>query len=347
MHDVSVIICTRNRADSLRATLNALAVADRREVTVEVVVVDNGSTDSTPSVAAEFGSVLAVRYLVEAFSGEYGKGPGLNRALDAGGLGHIVAVLDDDMSVAQNWFRAVVESCAKHPGFDFFTGPSAIDRPFDQLPGWLRDRRLIGWQLSVVNHGRKEMPLRDGGSFSGNHFWFRSKAIDGAVRFSAEWNPEPAFFNLLRGKGCRGIYVPDASVVHRIQDHLLTLEFAQRRARMVGVSAARMRLIPYRGVIRIARFLHEHPALGRWFLLAKLGRWRADGLIGLIEAPDRAIERRLIAIQFISYYREMLRICRHRRSYWIFARELDADDVPEVQPVGSAQPAADRRNQHG
>ena len=51
---VSVIICTYNRARLLRETLGALqSMEPPRDCEVEIVVVDNNSTDNTPIAIEE------------------------------------------------------------------------------------------------------------------------------------------------------------------------------------------------------------------------------------------------------------------------------------------------------
>jgi glycosyltransferase involved in cell wall biosynthesis len=59
MTPVSVVICCANVADTLTAALESVAWAD------DVVVVDSGSIDATPEIAARFG----VRYVVEPWRG--------------------------------------------------------------------------------------------------------------------------------------------------------------------------------------------------------------------------------------------------------------------------------------
>ena len=102
--DISVVISTRNRANSLRQTLQLLAEADRSGIDTEVVVVDNGSSDNTKEIVESMVELLKIRYLFEA---EPGKSHALNRALGEGGFGDIIAFLDDDMSPHKEWFKGV------------------------------------------------------------------------------------------------------------------------------------------------------------------------------------------------------------------------------------------------
>jgi glycosyltransferase involved in cell wall biosynthesis len=53
---VSIIICTRNRADSLRETLASIGRCDvPADLPAELLVIDNGSTDHAREVAEAGG----------------------------------------------------------------------------------------------------------------------------------------------------------------------------------------------------------------------------------------------------------------------------------------------------
>ena len=105
---VSIIICTRDHAESLRATLEALGrVFVPERWTVEVLVVDNGSTDPTPAVVREARlSTMTVRYVLESR-------PGQSRARNAGlavARGDIILFTDDDVRPARDWLRSAIAS---------------------------------------------------------------------------------------------------------------------------------------------------------------------------------------------------------------------------------------------
>ena len=102
---ISIIISTRNRAASLRETLHSLeraAVPDGSAV--ELIVVDNASTDETWQVIADFRpSRLAVRYLRE-------NRRGLSRSRNAGlaaAEGDVLLFTDDDVRVPRDWIGAM------------------------------------------------------------------------------------------------------------------------------------------------------------------------------------------------------------------------------------------------
>ena len=104
---VSIIICTRNRADSLRPTLASIG----RAVVpagwkVEVLVVDNGSTDYTPAVVAEAKLAhVIVRHIVEARAGQcYARNTGLAKS-----SGEAILFTDDDVRVPPTWISAMAQ----------------------------------------------------------------------------------------------------------------------------------------------------------------------------------------------------------------------------------------------
>lgn len=110
--DVSIVICTRNRAPFLSGTLRALA-AIRSKYQWEVLMVDNASTDDTKAVvtsADDCGGRL--RY---NFAGQIG----LGAARDNGwrlARGRIVAFTDDDCYPESSYVDRIVEVFAENPG---------------------------------------------------------------------------------------------------------------------------------------------------------------------------------------------------------------------------------------
>ncbi|WP_294237526.1 glycosyltransferase family 2 protein [uncultured Sphingomonas sp.] len=115
MIEISLLICTRNRIRSLGATLASIAEAAERAAPhrIELIVVDNGSTDGTAAMVRRWATdrPFAVRLLAEPR-------PGLararNRALDAV-RGRIVAMTDDDCILHPDYFDRLARAFAAHP----------------------------------------------------------------------------------------------------------------------------------------------------------------------------------------------------------------------------------------
>lgn len=111
---LSVLLATRDRAPSLKITLESLRrVTLPENVEVELVVVDNASTDGTKAEVEAFiasAPPLAVRYL---YCARGGKSAALNLGLAEIGS-DLVVFTDDDMSFDGNWLVAFVEHFREH-----------------------------------------------------------------------------------------------------------------------------------------------------------------------------------------------------------------------------------------
>ena len=107
--DVSVVIATCNRSESLVATLESLAESRvAANLPWEVLVVDNNSTDSTPSVVESFirAGHPNFRYLFEP---QQGKSLAVNKGI-AKATGGIIAMTDDDCIVDPEWIATILQA---------------------------------------------------------------------------------------------------------------------------------------------------------------------------------------------------------------------------------------------
>ena len=110
--DASIIVCTYNRAESLRDTLRALQAlqmpADR---TWEVIVVDNNSKDHTRAVVEEVQRDWPLlRYEFEAQQG-------LSHARNHGiacGRGEVLLFTDDDVLPEADWLKKSLDGLAQY-----------------------------------------------------------------------------------------------------------------------------------------------------------------------------------------------------------------------------------------
>jgi len=77
---ITITICTFNRAESLRLTLDSLvAMQVPSDLTWEILIVNNNSTDHMDNVISEYVHRLPVR---REFEIRAGKSNALNRAID-------------------------------------------------------------------------------------------------------------------------------------------------------------------------------------------------------------------------------------------------------------------------
>jgi len=333
---ISVIIPTRNRAESLRITLECLASADRAGIQAELIVVDNGSTDNTRQIAEAFQGRIPLRYVYEPAQGVYGKSHSLNRVLDAGGLGEIIAVLDDDMSPHQDWFQQLSALCKRWPDKDIFSGEIYTVWPSDDVPAWARTRKFQELVLSSGELDEDVVPLRDGRWWGGNHFWFRSRVLEGNRRFPDMWLTEPAFQLDLAELGRTGVADRKVRAGHRVQASLLDKKAAVDRARRFGREEAWLRLSPYRSKMKQARLLREHPWKGRLYCLARLLRARIRSLVFRFRSSQAAgFAKRLDAVSRSEYFLGLLRASASLDDYALWRKKRSTKIAPQAAGIAS------------
>src|SRR5258708_3514138 len=105
MPQASIIICTCNRAESLKETLASMtSLAVPADLSVELVVVDNGSTDHTKNVVAHCAIPdISVRYVLESRRGQcFARNRGISET-----TGEVIIFTDDDVRPAHNWIEGM------------------------------------------------------------------------------------------------------------------------------------------------------------------------------------------------------------------------------------------------
>ncbi|HEX7254656.1 MAG TPA: glycosyltransferase [Gaiellaceae bacterium] len=130
--ELSVVIPAKDAAATLGETLESLA-RQRFDDSWEVVVVDNGSTDGTATVARSFADRLPSLRVVDA-PARNGIAYARNRGVEAA-RGRLIAFCDADDAVSDRWLRAVASGLRRY-------GAVATPRDHDRLNAdWVRDSR--------------------------------------------------------------------------------------------------------------------------------------------------------------------------------------------------------------
>jgi mycofactocin system glycosyltransferase len=126
--EVSIVIPVMNRADELRRCLTSLTRLTYPQEKLQIIVVDDGSSDDSPVVAVEFGALLVP-------SGGVGRGPAAARNVGASkATGEILAFIDSDCSASAGWLDELIPSfndpamAATGGQVDGMCTESAVDR---------------------------------------------------------------------------------------------------------------------------------------------------------------------------------------------------------------------------
>lgn len=121
----SVVIPARNEEDTLATTIECALALQWPEV--EVIVINDGSTDGTAEVIASFAKDPRVRVITHGVA--QGKSQSLNEGLEAA-RSDIVLILDADSVPARNVLNRMVSHMMISPDVAAVTGnPRAIDVP--------------------------------------------------------------------------------------------------------------------------------------------------------------------------------------------------------------------------
>jgi hypothetical protein len=124
---ISLVICTRNRADALDQCFDAVR-ALAAPFSWELIVVDNGSQDGTRQLVERAGTraEFPIRYVFEAI-------PGLSRARNRGigaASGELIVFTDDDCYPERDFLVRAAEAFAD-PKISFFGGRVLLHDPED------------------------------------------------------------------------------------------------------------------------------------------------------------------------------------------------------------------------
>ncbi len=231
---LTVAICTWNRAESLRVTLDSLArAAPPSRTPWELVVIDNNSTDHTQEVTRQFAERLPIRTVLEPRAG-------VSNARNAAvreARGEFLLWTDDDVLVDADWMRAYERAMDRHPSAVYFGGPATpvfLENP----PAWLlRHWRAIGEVYAYRDLGERETLLTAseppfGLNFAMRAEFMRRHPFDPHVGRNhgkrVLQGDEMVVLDAAARVGAEGYWVPDARIEHRIPPQRQTLSYVYR-----------------------------------------------------------------------------------------------------------------------
>lgn len=244
--DISVLIATRDRARLLEETLKKIRQQKVEGLRWEVIVIDNGSVDETPSVLERARAEACVP-LLTLHEPEPGKNAALNRGLEAA-RGRLLVFTDDDVSPSPRWIAELYRASREWREYNIFGGPINPIYPPD-LPDWFNaDRHYTAGAFARFRLKRPEGPLRYGVLPFGPNYAVRARVMAG-MRYCQRIGPkgneyamgdETEMLHRLVAKGELAVYVPTASVGHHVERHQIEVQWLLRRAFRLGRGFARL-----------------------------------------------------------------------------------------------------------
>ena len=244
--NISLIIPTFNRADMLKRTLLSI----EKQITgalFEIIVIDNGSTDSTKEVCESFKNSL--KNLVYTYDAEPGLLTGRHKGV-ALSKGEVLCFLDDDVELNDKYIQGVFDVFSENTNVYFATGPCLPEYEIAP-PDWLdyfwvdiSQGKYCFW-LSLLDLGGQELII-DPNLVFGLNFCVRKETVLKLGGFHPDSFPPK--LQKYQGDGETGLtmkavtnnltalYSSNLLLKHYVNKERLTLGYFEKRAYFEGVA---------------------------------------------------------------------------------------------------------------
>jgi GT2 family glycosyltransferase len=234
---LSIIVPTYNRRPSLQRLLRSI---DDLEVPglsrVEVIVVDNASSDDTADLLSHEINPLKNMSFVVLTEFDRGKASALNRGL-AAAKGDLLLVLDDDVIADRSLITEHLR-CYAENSFDAVQG--RILPGVDPEGKSADETRLHEYNLPLTNHGST---CREITGLTGTNMSFKRAVFEKVGLFRPELGPGASGFSedteysgRIRKAGFRIGYTPGAVVYHELNPSRYGRKYKRRRGYLEGQS---------------------------------------------------------------------------------------------------------------
>jgi glycosyltransferase involved in cell wall biosynthesis len=244
MESLAVVVCTRNRAALLREALVSLLDQDDLD-DVDIVVVDNGSTDDTADVVASFERRGPIRRVHEPTLGLcIARNTGW-RATEA----HLIAYFDDDALASPHWISAIRAAFRRHGDTAGCVGGRVEPIWEAPAPKWLSPQVALGLTILDWSPTPFEITDIDRHWLVGVNLAIRREvlALVGGFHPSLDRrgnrllsSGDVHLIKQIRRHEYGVFYDPEMAVRHRITRDRLTRRWMRRRYFWQGVSDAVM-----------------------------------------------------------------------------------------------------------
>lgn len=240
----TIAICTFNRCDVLPMAVRAAAALSPADGEFEILVVDNASTDATPSVLAELAREFPrVRSVVETTKG---LSPARNRALREA-RGEWIVYLDDDAIVAPAYLQTLARVIAEEKNLGGAGGIIEVGW-LSPVPAWYEPG--LDPQFNHLYIASFRMELKFPKAIYGTNMAFPvgvlreiggfSEAFGYAGNSQLAGEDVEVQLRIVRDTGRRIVWEPELRIRHLIHPERLTPEKMEQKAEWSGRALARL-----------------------------------------------------------------------------------------------------------
>jgi glycosyltransferase involved in cell wall biosynthesis len=230
---LTVIIPTYNRAKLLAQTLQSLADAQLpADLGLEILVVNNNSTDETEGVVKDFQQNWSQGKLEYLFEIQQGRSFAVNTGIQRAN-GDLISMIDDDIRINPDWL-VEVEKIFRERGEEVdFVGGKVLPIWEIEPPEWVLKIKDVG--ICWRDYGEEEWQYgTETPIVTGGHAVFKAEIFDEIGLYSEELGvkkrnliscEDDVMFDKLLSAGKRGVYSPKLVVFHYVPAHRLTKNY--------------------------------------------------------------------------------------------------------------------------
>ncbi|SOD90114.1 glycosyltransferase family 2 protein [Spirosoma fluviale] len=217
MLNYSIIICTYNRVDFLKETIDSLLSHFKDHSNYELLIIDNKSTDNTAEVVKPFLRFPQVRYVLETNQGlSYARNRGIKEAKN-----DVLIFLDDDIDIEANYLD-ICDQIYSDPNTHIVGGKVL---PYQSaIPDWMPEQ--FYYLMSIFDIGNSACYTQ---KLMGANYSMRREAVQKIGWYNVELGrkgsnlmggEEVDYLNRASDLGYRILYRPDLIVYHKINNKL-------------------------------------------------------------------------------------------------------------------------------
>jgi glycosyltransferase involved in cell wall biosynthesis len=253
--NLTVLICTHNRADLLERVLASINAAIRPAMPVQILVAANACTDDTVARMQAYhahqpGSDRLPLRVIEVPTP--GKSHALNQAIPLIDT-ELTAFVDDDHRVDANYLVAIEHAANTWPDAGLYCGRILPDWDGTE-PGWVHDTGPYGiYPLPVPRYdqGDDHREIDDAGPLpGGGNLFLPTPLLTRVGTFATDYGPvghnlggaeDLEWIRRALATGARLRYVPEAIQYHYVDADRLQLGYLMRKAFERSASTIRLR----------------------------------------------------------------------------------------------------------
>ncbi len=240
---ITIAICTYNRAEYLRDTLNDIVAQTADSKTYEIVVVNNNSSDHTNDVCRDFAAKYKNHQFKAVKEDKQGLSHARNRAVTEAGSDNILYI-DDDVHLPSDFVAAALNYLEKYPDAKCAGGRIYVSFDgFDERPNWIPGELMPMFGLHDLGDSDRMYPSNN--FPRGGNMLIRKSVLENTGMFEPDLgrkgevllgSEEKQLFEKVRERKIQLHYWANLYLWHRIGENRLQKAYLKEQSAGIGKS---------------------------------------------------------------------------------------------------------------